>query len=66
VGVNPCPQTAELADQNDRPGDILQSFSSVTAALGQHTAQSNQATPSVNDPTVLPNYEVTYTVGRIP
>lgn len=66
VGVNPCPQTAELADQNDRPGDILQSFPSVTAAVGQHTAQSDQATPSVTDPTVLPNYEVTYTVSRIP
>ena len=65
VGVNPCPQTPELSDQNDRPGDIVQTFPSVSAALGQHTAQSNMSTPSVTDPTVLPNYEVTYTVSRV-
>jgi hypothetical protein len=65
VGVNPCPQTAELSDQNDRPGDILQTFPSVTASLGQHTGQSNQSTPSVTDPTLLPNYELTYTVSRV-
>jgi hypothetical protein len=66
VGINPCPQTPELSDQNDRPGDILQSFSSASSALGQHTAQSDQATPSVLDPTVLPNYQLTYTVSRLP
>ena len=66
VGINPCPQTPELSDQNDRPGDILQSFSSVDAALGQHTVLSSQSTPSVTDPTVLPNYQLTYTVSRIP
>jgi hypothetical protein len=65
VGVNPCPQTPELSDQNDRPGDILQTFSSASAALGQHTAQSNMSTPSVLDPTVLPNYQLTYTVSRV-
>jgi hypothetical protein len=65
VGINPCPQTAELSDQNDRPGDILQTFPSVKASLGQHTVQSNQSTPSVTDPTVLPNYELTYTVSRL-
>jgi hypothetical protein len=65
VGVNPCPQTPELSDQNDRPGDILQTFSSVSTALGQHTAQSDQSTASVTDPTVVPNYQLTYTVSRV-
>jgi len=65
VGVEPCPQTAELADQNDRPGDALQTFSSVKAALGKHTVQSDLSTPSVTDPTSKPNYEVTYTVSRV-
>lgn len=65
VGIDPCPQTPELSDQNDRPGDIVQNYSSVSAALGQHTAQSDQSTSSVSDPTVLPNYEVTYTVSRV-
>jgi hypothetical protein len=66
VGIDPCPQTPELSDSNDRPGDILQTFPSVSAALGQHHVVSSAATPSVTDPTVLPNYEVTYTVSRIP
>jgi hypothetical protein len=65
VGVNPCPQTPELSDQNDRPGDILQTFPSVSAALGRHTVQSDMSTPSILDPTVLPNYQLTYTVSRV-
>jgi hypothetical protein len=64
IAVNPCPATTELSDQNDRPGDVLQSFPSVTAALGKHTVQSNMSTPNLLGQ-VLPNYTLTYTVSRL-
>jgi hypothetical protein len=65
VGVQPCPQTSELSDQNDRPGDALQTFSSAKAALGTHTVQSDMATPSQSDPTRVTNYVITYTVRKL-
>jgi len=65
VGIQPCPQTSELADQNDRPGNALQAFSSAKAALGTHTVQSDQSTPSQLDPTRVTNYVVRYTVRKL-
>jgi hypothetical protein len=65
VGIEPCPQTAELADQNDRPGTATSTFPSVKDALGRHTVDSNLATPSVTDPTRKPSYQITYTVAKV-
>ena len=63
VGVAPCPNTPELADQNDVPGIALQSFPSVKDALGQHTVASDTSPkPNPLDPNPTPNFTVTYTV----
>ena len=63
VGVDPCPDTPELSDQNDVPGIALQSFASVKAALGQHTVASDTSPkPNPLNPNPTPNFTVTYTV----
>jgi hypothetical protein len=66
VGVDPCPNTPELADQNDVPGIALQSFASVKDAVGQHTVASNASPkPTQLDPNPTPNFTVTYTVLKV-
>jgi hypothetical protein len=35
--ISPCPNTTEAAEDNDNPGTAETSFSSVSAALGDHT-----------------------------
>ena len=63
VGIDPCPNTAELADQNDVPGTALQTFASAKDALGQHTMASDRSpNPSPLNPNPTPDYTVTYTV----
>jgi uncharacterized repeat protein (TIGR01451 family) len=80
-GVDParplqdCPTNDELADDNDVPGLILDSYSSADASLGTHTSNglTHQADPTSTCPDNVsgqnpnPNgcYSVTYTVTKI-
>ena len=50
--INPCPDTAEVADDNDIPGDAIDTFPSVNAALGKHVLRPASG-----------NYELTYFVS---
>lgn len=50
--INPCPNTAEVADDNDLPGDAIQQFSSVSAATGKHVLKPASG-----------NYQLTYQVS---
>jgi hypothetical protein len=52
--IKPCPNTAELSDDNDLPGDAIDQFSSAQAAIGTHTL-----TPASG------NYQLTYTIRRV-
>ena len=80
-GVDPsrpladCPTNTELADDNDVPGMILDSYPSAEASLGTHTsdAQTKQSDPTSTCPYDVsgtnpnPNgcYSLTYTVTKI-
>lgn len=52
--INPCPNTAELSDDNDLPGDAIDQFSSAQAAIGTHTLTAPSG-----------NYQLTYTIRRV-
>lgn len=51
--VNPCPSTPEVSSGNDNPGDVTQEFDSADAAVGVHTAKTD-------------NYEFRYRITRLP
>ena len=51
--INPCPNTTEVADDNDVPGNAIDQFPSVSAALGKHVLRPDSG-----------NYELTYFVSR--
>lgn len=54
--IQPCPtNTGEVASDNDVPGEILNQFSTATAAIGTHTATADSG-----------DYQVTYTVTPAP
>ncbi|MEA2470033.1 MAG: hypothetical protein QOE38_1032, partial [Thermoleophilaceae bacterium] len=55
--INPCPQTPEVADDNDNPGDATDEYPSVDASLGDHTMAGG---PANN-----PNWTLTYNVKLI-
>jgi uncharacterized repeat protein (TIGR01451 family) len=74
-GVDParpladCPTNQELADDNDVPGMILDSYPSADASLGTHTtdAQTHSSDPTSTCPDTNVNgcYSLTYTVTRV-
>jgi hypothetical protein len=51
--INPCPNTSELSDDNDLPGDATATFPSVTAALGKHTLTAPSG-----------NYSLSYSIAQ--
>jgi hypothetical protein len=51
----PCDLTGEVSSGNDHPGDLVQSFASASAALGEHTAR-----PPGD------NYSLSYAIRRGP
>ena len=74
-GVDParpladCPTNQELADDNDVPGMILDTYPSAAASLGTHT--SDAETHSVDPTSTCPDtnahgcYSLTYTVSEV-
>jgi len=52
--INPCPDTAEISDDNDDPGDAIDQFASASAAVGDHTLRPPSG-----------NYTLTYSVRRV-
>jgi len=52
--INPCPDTAEISDDNDNPGDAIDQFASASAAVGAHTLRPSSG-----------NYTLTYSVRRV-
>jgi uncharacterized repeat protein (TIGR01451 family) len=74
-GVNParpmadCPTNQELADDNDVPGMVLDTYPSAAASLGTHTsdAQTHQSDPTSTCPDTNTHgcYGLTYTVAQI-
>lgn len=65
-----CPTNHELADDNDVPGLILDSYPSAQASLGQHVSngQTHAADPTSTcpDANLAGCYTLTYTVKQIP
>jgi hypothetical protein len=54
--IQPCPtNTGEVASDNDVPGEILDQYSSATAALGTHTSTADSG-----------DYQLTYSIGSAP
>jgi hypothetical protein len=54
--IQPCPANpGEVAADNDLPGEVLAQFPSAAAAVGTHTATADSG-----------NYQLTYTVTRVP
>jgi len=74
-GVNParpmadCPTNDELADDNDVPGTILDSYPSAAASLGTHVsdAETHSTDPTSTCPDTNPHgcYSLTYTVTQV-
>ncbi len=74
-GVDParpladCPTNTELADDNDVPGMVLDSYPSADASLGTHTSdgQTHSVDPTSTCPDTNPHgcYSLTYTVAKI-
>jgi len=52
--INPCPLTAEVAPDNDLPGDVIQQFAAPETAIGSHTLRPDSG-----------NFELTYSVQRV-
>jgi uncharacterized repeat protein (TIGR01451 family) len=74
-GVDParpmadCPSNTELADDNDVPGMILDTYSSAAASLGTHVSngRTHQSDPTSTCPDTNAQgcYSLTYTVSRV-
>jgi uncharacterized repeat protein (TIGR01451 family) len=64
-----CPTNNEIADDNDVPGMILDTYASADASLGTHTsdAMTHQGDPTSTCPDTNPTgcYSLTYTVTKI-
>src|SRR5947209_20214969 len=54
--IDPCIVNAEVSDANDHPGEAIATFSSATAAIGDHTLTSP----------VDSNYMLRYSIARAP
>jgi hypothetical protein len=50
--INPCPQTPEVAEDNDNPGTLAATFASSAAAVGDHVLKNG-------------NWEMTYSIREI-
>ena len=53
--ISPCPDTAEVSDDNDLPGDAIATFPSASAALGNHVLTAPSG-----------NYSLGYSVAQAP
>jgi hypothetical protein len=64
-----CPTDHELADDNDVPGQIIDSYPSAQASLGTHTSNAETAKldPTSTCPDANPQgcYSLTYTVTLV-
>jgi len=60
--INPCPNTTEVADDNDDPGTGSQQFASVSDAVGEHVLKPLDAD---GKPAADPNWELTYEVKQL-
>ena len=65
--MDPCVGTPEVADGNDSPGDIVASFPSADAAVGDHTLHSPNQDPPYGNPNgaKAPDYLMTLSIRRV-